>query len=134
MFAPLIYFKDSEERHELDSGRLRRCANLYNGGVTAAAVQKNPSLVPTSAFVENMFPALANYYFPGSASANYFYGIYGVNAGSDLDNLHQLDRVTSSRLPELHRGDRLLHVLRARRAAPIRPGPTPVTRITTPCW
>jgi hypothetical protein len=46
-----------------------------------------------------MFPALTNYYFPGSASANYFYGIYGVYAGSVLDNLHALDRVTSAAFP-----------------------------------
>ena len=46
-----------------------------------------------------MFPGLRNYYFPGSASANYFHGIYGVNAGSHLDNLHQLDRITSAAFP-----------------------------------
>jgi hypothetical protein len=40
-----------------------------------------------------MFPSLANYYFKGSASANYFYGIYGQYGGSDLDNLHSLDRL-----------------------------------------
>ena len=74
-------------------------ANPFNGGVTDAMVQKNPSLVPTNPFVEDMFPALANYYFPGSATANYFHGIYGVNAGSHLDNLHQLDRVTSAAFP-----------------------------------
>ena len=72
---------------------------LVANGVTAAAVQKTPSLVPTNAFVENLFPALANMYIPGSASANYFYGIYGKNAGSDLDLLHQLDRVTSTTFP-----------------------------------
>ena len=61
------------------------------GGLTVRyAVKANPSLVPTNAFVENMFPALANNYIPGSASANYFYGIYGNNAGSDLDLRRQL--------------------------------------------
>ncbi|HVW84986.1 MAG TPA: TonB-dependent receptor [Bryobacteraceae bacterium] len=96
--APLIYFKDPKSGInwvQADS-TLR---NLYNGGVTDAAVQKNPSLVPLNPFVENMFPGLASYYFPGSATANYFHGIYGVNAGSDLDNLHQLDRVRSAQFP-----------------------------------
>jgi hypothetical protein len=38
---------------------------------------------------------LRNYYFPGSASANYFHHIYVENEGSDLDGLHLLDRVRS---------------------------------------
>ncbi len=98
VYSPLIYFKDAK------SGTTWVQANtamrqLSDSGVTPAAVQKNPSLVPTSAFVENLFPGLANLYIPGSASANYFYGIYGKNAGSDLDLLHQLDRVTSAQFP-----------------------------------
>ena len=98
VYAPAIYFKDPKSGInwvQADSA-LR---NVYNGGVSAAAVKSNPSLVPTNAFVEDMFPGLANYYMPGSATANYFYGIYGVNAGSDLDNLHQLDRVRSAQFP-----------------------------------
>ncbi len=97
-FAPAINYKDPVSGQTwTQSGTA--LANLYNSGVTDAAVQKNPSLVPLSPFVENMFPALTNYYFPGSASANYFHGIYGVNAGSHLDNLHQLDRITSAAFP-----------------------------------
>ncbi len=90
-FSPLIYFKDPKSGQtwvQTDTNmRL-----LANNGLTAAQVQANPSLVPTSQFVENMFPGLTNKYIPGSATANYFHGIYGVNSGSDLDNLHQLDR------------------------------------------
>jgi hypothetical protein len=98
VMAPELYFKDNK------SGTTWLQANtpLYNlaqSGVTAAAVSKNPSLVPTNPFVEDLFPGLANYYIPGSASANYFYGIYGINGGSFLDNLHQLDRVTSTQFP-----------------------------------
>lgn len=97
-FAPLINFKDPKSGLTwTQSGTT--LANLYNSGVTDAAVQKTPSLVPLNGFVENMFPALTNYYFPGSATANYFHGIYGVNAGSHLDNLHQLDRITSAAFP-----------------------------------
>lgn len=92
-FSPLIYFKDPKSGEtwvQADSGYRA----LYNNGngLTPAQAQANPSSVPISPFVEDQFPALANYYFPGSASANYFYGIYGVYGGSDLDNLHSLDR------------------------------------------
>jgi hypothetical protein len=98
VYSPLIYFKDPKSgTNWVQANTSMR--ELANSGVTASAVQKTPSLVPTSAFVENMFPALANMYIPGSASANYFYGIYGKNAGSDLDLLHQLDRVTSAQFP-----------------------------------
>ena len=41
--------------------------------LVAARVAANPSLVPTNAFVESMFPALKNAVIPGSASANYGY-------------------------------------------------------------
>jgi hypothetical protein len=92
-FSPLIYFKDNKSGMTWVQADTQLRALYNNGnGVTPDAVQSNPSLVPKNAFVENMFPTLANYYFPGSASANYFYGIYGDNGGSDLDNLHALDR------------------------------------------
>jgi hypothetical protein len=98
--SPLIYFKDPKSgQNWVQADTAMR--QLYNNGsgVTSAQVAKNSSLVPGNAFVENMFPGLKNYYIPGSASANYFYGIYGKNAGSDLDNLHQLDRVQSAQFP-----------------------------------
>jgi hypothetical protein len=98
VYSPLIYFKDPKSgTNWTQAGTAMR--QLSDGGVTAAAVQKNPALVPSNPFVENMFPALTNLYIPGSASANYFYSIYGKNAGSDLDSLHQLDRVTSAQFP-----------------------------------
>jgi len=59
----------------------------------ANQVAANPSLVPNSPFIQDLFPVLQNYYIPGSASANYFYGIYGVYGGSYLDMLHALDRI-----------------------------------------
>lgn len=67
--------------------------NLYDSGVSANSAMSNPSLVPNNPFVESMFPVLANYFFPGSASANYFYGIYGIYGGSYLDILHSVDRI-----------------------------------------
>jgi hypothetical protein len=59
----------------------------------ADKIAGNPLLVPNNAFVESMFPVLKNYFFPGSASANYLYAIYGVYNGSYLDTLHTVDRL-----------------------------------------
>lgn len=95
VYTPLEHFKDpvSGETWIQSATAVRQ---LYNTGVTPDAVQANPALAPTNPFVESMFPALANYYFPGSASANYFYGVYGVYGGSYLDILHALDRIPSA--------------------------------------
>lgn len=95
IYTPLERFKDpvSGETWLQSATAVRQ---LYDKGVTPTAVQGNPSLVPSNPFVESMFPALANFYFPGSASANYFYGIYGVYGGSYLDILHALDRIPSA--------------------------------------
>jgi hypothetical protein len=95
IYTPLERFKDPASGETwLQSATAVR--QLYNSGVTANAVQSNPSLVPANPFVESMFPALTNFYFPGSASANYFYGVYGVYGGSYLDVLHALDRIPSA--------------------------------------
>ncbi len=67
--------------------------NLFEGGLTPGAVRATPGRMPTIPYLENMFPTLANYYFPGNASANYFYHLYNENDGSDMDALHLLDRV-----------------------------------------
>src|SRR5258707_7234620 len=40
-----------------------------------------------------MFPALKNNYITGSPSANFFYDVYNVYAGSWLDALNDVDRV-----------------------------------------
>ncbi len=97
-FAPEIYFKDPQSGVTWVQNDTT-LANMYNAGLTPAAVKANPSLVPNMPFVQDMFPALANQNFTGSASANYFYDIYSVYAGSHLDNLHALDRVTSAAYP-----------------------------------
>ena len=92
IYTPLEGFKDPKSGQTwLQS--MTAIRNLYNSGVNPNAVMANPSLVPNNPFIENMFPAIANYYFPGSASANYFYGIYGVYGGSYLDILHAADRI-----------------------------------------
>jgi hypothetical protein len=94
MFSPLIYFKDPKSKQSWVQADTAYRTIYNNGkGVTPDQAQANPGSVPTSPFVENMFPGLKDYYFPGSASANYYYGIYGEYGGSDLDNLHSLDRL-----------------------------------------
>jgi hypothetical protein len=72
---------------------------LADTGVTAAQVKANPSLAGNVAFIENMFPALANLYIPGSATANYFDVAYRQNDGSQLDALNQLDRGPTAQFP-----------------------------------
>ncbi len=75
------------------------CASMGNNtqncnpSSAAAAVMANPSLVPNNPYIQDMFAAVKNAFFPGSASANYFYGIYGVYGGSYLDMLHSADRI-----------------------------------------
>jgi hypothetical protein len=75
------------------------CASMGNNtqncnpSSAAAAVMANPSLVPNNPYIQDMFAPVKNAFFPGSASANYFYGIYGVYGGSYLDMLHSVDRI-----------------------------------------
>ncbi|HTC87354.1 MAG TPA: carboxypeptidase-like regulatory domain-containing protein [Bryobacteraceae bacterium] len=64
-----------------------------NPSTIGQMVQNNPSLVPNNQYIQDMFPGVANAFFPGSTTANYFYGIYGANNGSYLDMLHQSDRI-----------------------------------------
>jgi Carboxypeptidase regulatory-like domain len=56
-----------------------------------AAGQTYGSIAPV-AFIENMFPGLANAYVPGSATQNYYESWIKQNGLSDLDNLNQMDR------------------------------------------
>jgi len=95
VYTPLEYFKDPKSgvTWEQNANIVR---GLYDAGLTPAAVQKNPSLVPKLPFVEDMWPGLKNADFPGSASANYFNCVYGDYNGSFLDCLHAVDRNTTS--------------------------------------
>jgi hypothetical protein len=69
------------------------------GALIAQQVMNNPSLVPNLPFVNNIWPGYKNAYFPGSASANYFYSVYGVFGGSFLDSLHAADRISGQYIP-----------------------------------
>ena len=73
----------------------------YNSAasVVASQVMANPGLVPTLPFVNNVWPGYKNFYFPGSASANYFYSVYGVFGSSFLDSLHAADRIAGAYIP-----------------------------------
>uniref|UniRef100_Q02AQ7 TonB-dependent transporter Oar-like beta-barrel domain-containing protein n=1 Tax=Solibacter usitatus (strain Ellin6076) TaxID=234267 RepID=Q02AQ7_SOLUE len=92
---PLTLFKDvkSGQTWSQASTMLKR---LYDSGITPAQVQANPSLIPQIGFFEDMFPGAKNYKFTGSASANYYYSVYGTYAGSDLDALNDMDRLRQS--------------------------------------
>lgn len=92
VYTPLENFKDPQSGQTWLQA-MTELRNLNNAGVTYQALQSNPSLVPKIPFIQDLFPALNNFYIPGSASANYFYGIYGVYGGSYLDILHALDRI-----------------------------------------
>src|SRR5262244_2219693 len=72
VYTPLEYFKELKSGITWEQNNLN-VRSLYDSGLTAAAVRKNPSLVPTLPFVENLFPDLKDISFPGSASANYFW-------------------------------------------------------------
>lgn len=106
IYTPLENFKDTASGQTWLQG-MTAIRQTYNSlcaasgvptqncdpSAAANSVMNNPSLVPNIPFIQNMFPAVTDAYFPGSASANYFYGIYGVYGGSYLDMLHAVDRI-----------------------------------------
>ena len=91
--AARVFQRPNRSEREQNNAQVRA---LYDSGLTAAEVRRNPRLVPTLPFVENLWPGLKDISFPGSASANYFQCVYGDYNGSYLDCLHALDRNTTS--------------------------------------
>jgi hypothetical protein len=88
VYTPLENFKDPQSGETwLQSMTALRQSN--NAGAGYQNVANSP-------FIEDLFPALTNYYVPGSATQNYYYGIYNVYGGSYLDILHALDRVPNA--------------------------------------
>ncbi len=71
-------------------------AQLFSNGVTPAQVKANPGLVPEQPFFTNIFPGAKNQYITGSASANFFYDVFGNYSGSFLDGLNDMDRIRLS--------------------------------------
>jgi hypothetical protein len=92
---PLSQFKDAVSGQTFQQAGAV-LAHLYNTGVTPAMVKANPSLIPNQPFYENMFAGAKNDYITGSASANFFYDVYSVYAGSWLDAMNDMDRVRQS--------------------------------------
>ena len=72
---------------------------VHDSGLTPAQIRANPSLIAPLPWIENMVPALANMFFPGSATANYYDLIWGQFGGSDADATHAIDRVRSAAYP-----------------------------------
>ncbi len=68
-------------------------AQLFDQGLTPAQVKANPNLVPNQPFYQNIFPGAQNLYIPGSASANFFYDVFGNYSGSFLDGMNDMDRI-----------------------------------------
>ncbi|HZO52322.1 MAG TPA: hypothetical protein VFB63_06380, partial [Bryobacteraceae bacterium] len=99
-FQPLTQFRDTKSgmTWAQASGLLR---DYFESGITPAQVRANPSVLPKVDFFENLFPAAAGTaagtrVAGASPTANYFYTVYGTYAGSDLDALHDFDRVRQS--------------------------------------
>jgi hypothetical protein len=87
--------------YNLANSLARSAGVSYNNAAALVAqeVMNNPSLVPNLPFVNDVWPGYKNAYFPGSASANYFYSVYGVFGSSFLDSLHAADRISGEYLP-----------------------------------
>jgi hypothetical protein len=92
---PLTQFKDTKSGQTWAQASTV-FAKLYDNGLTAAQVKANPSLAPNQPFFENIFPGAKNEYITGSASANYFYDLFGNYSGSDLDAMNDMDRIRQS--------------------------------------
>jgi hypothetical protein len=96
-FQPLTQFRDAASGMTWTqaSGILR---DFRESGITPAQVRANPAILPVVPFFENLFPGAAGTaagtrVANASATANYFFTVYGTYAGSDLDALHDFDRV-----------------------------------------
>jgi hypothetical protein len=89
---PLENFTDRKSGQSF-SQAAQVLANLYNTGITPDQVTANPNLIPLQPFVENMIPALAGRYIPGSASANLFWDAYNKYLGSWTDTINDNDRI-----------------------------------------
>lgn len=93
--SPLIFWKDPKSGQTLADALQANRTLFEDQGLTNDMVAANPNLVPTQGFFENMFPGLANYAIPGSASANFFYVNNDWGRESELDTINELDRELS---------------------------------------
>src|SRR5258708_38889654 len=89
VYTPLENYKDpasgvtwqqnAQIVYNLYSSLAKQSGLSYNaaGSTVAAAGMNNPSLGPNPPFVNNVWPGYKDAYFPGNASANYFYRVSG---------------------------------------------------------
>ena len=106
VYTPLENYKDpasgvtwqqnAQIVYNLANSLAQKAGLTYNNAAAYVAqeVMNNPSLVQNLPFVNNVWPGYKDAYFPGSASANYFYSVYGVFGSSFLDSLHAADRIS----------------------------------------
>ncbi len=111
VYTPLENYKDpasgvtwqqnAQIVYNLANSLAKQAGVPYNNAAAMVAqeVMNNPNLVPNLPFVNHVWPGYANAYFPGSASANYFYSVYGVFGSSFLDSLHAADRIQGQYIP-----------------------------------
>ena len=90
--SPLIFFRDPKSGQTLAEAFQANRTLFEDRGLTNEMVKAEPGLVPPQPFFENMFPALADFAVPGSASANFFIVNNDWGRESELDTLDQLDR------------------------------------------
>jgi Carboxypeptidase regulatory-like domain len=97
----ITWQQNAQTVYNLANSLARSAGVPYNNAAALVAqqVMNNPGLVPNLPFVNNVWPGYKNAYFPGSASANYFYSVYGVFGSSFLDSLHAADRISGEYLP-----------------------------------
>jgi hypothetical protein len=97
----ITWQQNAQTVYNLANSLARSAGVPYNNAAALVAqqVMNNPSLVPNLPFVNSVWPGYKNAYFPGSASANYFYSVYGVFGSSFLDSLHAADRISGEYLP-----------------------------------
>jgi hypothetical protein len=111
VYTPLENYKDAKSGvtwqqnaqivYDLANTLAHKAGLSYNNGAAYVAqeVMDNPGLVPNLPFINNVWPGYKDAYFPGSASANYFYSVYGVFGSSFLDSLHAADRIAGNYIP-----------------------------------
>ncbi|HUB82931.1 MAG TPA: carboxypeptidase-like regulatory domain-containing protein [Bryobacteraceae bacterium] len=97
----ITWQQNAQTVYNLANSLARQAGVPYNNAAALVAqeVMNNPSLVPNLPFVNDVWPGYKNAYFPGSASANYFYSVYGVFGSSFLDSLHAADRISGEYIP-----------------------------------
>jgi hypothetical protein len=97
----ITWQQNAQTVYNLANSLARGAGVSYNNAAALVAqeVMNNPSLVPNLPFVNDVWPGYKNAYFPGSASANYFYSVYGVFGSSFLDSLHAADRISGEYIP-----------------------------------